>query len=638
MGYIKQLSEELIKQIAAGEVIERPASVVKELVENSIDAGSKKIEIEIQRAGKYIKVSDDGSGINSNDIELLFKTHATSKINSLDDLWDIGSLGFRGEALASISSVSKVICSSKHFDEDCGFEINVINGKITKKSSAISKGTVFEINDLFYNVPAREKFLKAESTEVDHIYDYVLSLAISHPEISFTLINNKNILLKSNASNDLKETIYELLGDDLRNNLIELSAKNHFLSLSGYVSALELYKSNRKSIFVFINGRSVKCPLIMKAINSSFEGLLPPGKYPAVVLNLTFKPKFVDVNVHPTKKEVRYTHPNDVYSLILRAIQDSVSSHYKNVYKEKSAYGLQDYGTMGQSEIQKLPAQSYTNAAFEFYKDEPTSPRANEPMKDDETGNRNSQPLVSNSQLFSVSNFKCYKIHSDKPIANITKVGNKSIFEVGSIFENNLQIVFSGEIVGDQNYQKQFFNSLADMAGSIYKQLPGEDAIQKKLINTEYDENDVGLKPIQRKKPPESTLYKVWERDNWTCVYCEKQLLDPKVVKKAIPEAENAFVTYMNESGKEVTNHILMEHSASYDHYLPVSKLPQFNFDEENLFACCISCNREKLDSMSIKAWKPEVKNSWNKSLEIAGLVFNSSKDFLKSSVPQDIK
>lgn len=640
MGYIKELSEELIKQIAAGEVIERPASVVKELVENSIDAGSKKIEIEIQRAGKYIKVSDDGSGISSNDIELLFKTHATSKINSVDDLWDIGSLGFRGEALASISSVSKVVCSSKHSEEDCGFEINVVNGKISKKSSAISKGTIFEINDLFYNVPAREKFLKAESTEVDHIYDYVLSLALSHPEISFTLINNKNTLLKSNASSDLKETIYELLGDDLRNNLIGLSTKNNFLSLSGYVSALEIYRSNKKSIFVFINGRSVKCPLIMKAINSSFEGLLPPGKYPIVILNLTFKPKFVDVNVHPTKKEVRYTHPNDVYSLILRTFQDSISSHYKNVYKEKSAYGLQDYKTIGQSQIEKPITPSYTNAAFEFYENETMNLQA------DESTNKNIIEAYTfhssdlNSQLFSASNFKCYKVYSDKPIANITRIGNKSIFEVGTIFNDDLQIVFSGEIVGDQNYQKQFFNSLADMAGNIYNQLPGEEAIQKKLINEDYVEGEDDKKEVKRKKPPEGTLYKVWERDNWTCAYCEKQLLDPKVVKKAISETENAFITYTNESGKEITNHILMEHSASYDHYLPVSKLPQFNYDEENLFACCISCNREKSDSMSIKAWKPEVKNSWNKPLEVGGLIFNSSKDFLKSSraIPQDIK
>lgn len=639
MGYIKELSEELIKQIAAGEVVERPASVVKELVENSIDAGSKKIEIEIQRAGKYIKVSDDGNGIRSDDLELLFKTHATSKINSLDDLWDINSLGFRGEALASISSVSKVVCSSKHFDEDCGFEVNVVNGKISKKSSAISKGTVFEINDLFYNVPAREKFLKAENTEVDHIYDYVLSLALSHPEISFTFTNNKNILLKSSASSDLKETIFELLGDDLRNNLILLSAKNNFLTASGYVSTLEIYRSNKKSIFVFINGRSVKCPLIMKAINSSFEGLLPPGKYPVVILNLTFKPKFVDVNVHPTKKEVRYTHPNDVYSLILRTFQDSISSHYKNVYKEKSAYGLPDYGTIGQSEIStqhSALSPSYNKAAFEFYENtelpfvnrESSSASLN-------LNEGNSQDVVLKKEqdsIFTVSNLKCYKVYSGKPTANITRIGNKSIFEVGTIFGDNLQIVFSGEIVGDQNYQKQFFNSLADMAGNIYSQLSGEEAIQKKLINEEYVEDEDDKKGVKRKKPPESTLYKVWERDNWTCVYCEKQLLDPKVVKEAMQDAENAFVTYTNDSGKEITTHLLREHSASYDHYLPASKLPQFNYDEENLFACCISCNREKLDSMSIKAWKPEVKNNWNKPLEIAGLVFNSSKNLLKSS------
>lgn len=643
MGYIKELSEELIKQIAAGEVIERPASVVKELVENSIDAGAKKIEIEIQRAGKYIKVSDDGSGINSSDIELLFKRHATSKLKSFDDLWDINSLGFRGEALASISSVSKVTCASKHADESCGFEANVSNSKINKKASSISKGTIFEINDLFYNVPAREKFLKSENTEIDHIYDYVLSLALSHPEISFTFINNKNTLLKSNISEDLKETIYELLGDDLRKNLIPISAKNSFVTVGGYISALEIYRSNKKSNFVFINGRSVKCPLISKAISSAFEGLLPPGKYPVVVLNLTFKPKFVDVNVHPTKKEVRYTHPNDVYSLILRTIQDSVSDYYKNVYKEKSVYGLQNTEQLeglsshvNNSSTSSFQNPSYTNAAFEFYENKETAlNRENlnsEPVAKEEWISDHSEDNKSSSQFFSVSNLKCYKTHSDKPIANITRIGNKSIFEVGTIFDENIQMVFSGEIIGDQSYQKQFFNSLSDLALNIYKQSCVENSIQQKLLNEEYVEDEGDKKEVKRKKPPESTLYKIWERDNWTCVYCEKQLLDPKLVKEMIPKAKEAFVTYTNESGKEVTNHILREHSASYDHYLPVSKLPQFTFDEENLFACCLSCNREKLNSMSLKSWNPERKNNWKKQLEIAGLVFKSPNLLIKSN------
>jgi DNA mismatch repair protein MutL len=635
MGIIKELSEELIKQIAAGEVVERPASVVKELVENSIDANAKKIEINIERGGKNIKISDDGDGIDPEDIPLLFKRHATSKLKSFEDLWDINSLGFRGEALASVSSISKVNCKSKHKDLEVGFETDVEEGKINKKPSSISKGTVFEIKDLFYNVPAREKFLKADQTELDHISDIVFSLALSHPEVSFNLLSNKNNILKTNGSGDLKEAMYELLGNDLRNNLIQVSSKNHFVTLNGFISALEIYRSNKKSIFTFINGRSVKCPLLSKAINSAFEGLIPPGKYPVVILNLTFKPRFVDVNVHPSKKEVRYTHPNDVYSLVLRTIQDSVSDYYKEVYKEKSVYGLQANGTTGRQDYRQteqqdsLSLQSYTNAAFEFYKDESGSQENLERRPDGASVLGEIAP-PGNQNIFSVNTLKCSVTYSDKPIANITRIGNKSIFEVGTIFENDLQIVFSGEIIGDQDYQKEFFNSLAELSSKVYKFQSAEKTIQGKIINSEYDEDDVGmgLKPIQRKKPPLVTLQKVWDRDNWSCVYCEKQLLDPEIAKEAIKSSKDGFTTYINEEGKEVTIHIIREHIATYDHYLPASKLPQFNFDIENLYASCPSCNMKKSDSMDIKSWVPEIKNNWKNPLEIAGMVFETPKTF----------
>ncbi|OGI06305.1 MAG: hypothetical protein A3I68_03100 [Candidatus Melainabacteria bacterium RIFCSPLOWO2_02_FULL_35_15] len=622
MGYIKQLSEDLIKKIAAGEVIERPASVVKELIENSIDAGATKIEAEIDRGGKYIKVSDNGMGIEPGDIDLLFARHATSKIKSFDDLWTIDSLGFRGEALASVNAVSKVTCRSKHIDQEYGFEIKEIDGKINKKSFAVSIGTVFEIDELFYNVPARQKFLKSETTEYGHIYDVAVSLALSHPKISVTLRTNKNITLKSSGSNDLKQTMSELLGSDLQNRLIPLSGKNDFLTFEGFASALEVFRSDRKFIFIFINKRPVKCQIISKAIFSAFEGLLPPGKFPVIVLNLKFKPKLVDVNVHPAKKEVRYTQPNDVYNLILHSIQDAVSKYYKERYKEKSVYALPvEKGTGGEDsrrvdepERQKdedmervhcavqPPDSSYTKAAFELYA----------PLED------TVKPL---SGLFSVSNLKCQITYSDKPIANMAKIGNKTIFEVGSIFDDNLQVIFNGEIVGESRYQKDFFNYLSDLSSLIFKTyLNNETVLQKKIISNDLESKEI--KENNRKKPPDSLLYKIWERDNWTCVYCGKQLLAPEVVKKSVSKAKDAFITYINNEGQKITNHILREHIASYDHYLPSSKVPQFNFEDENLFACCIDCNRKKLDSMELETWKPQRKNAWSKPLEIAGISF----------------
>ena len=621
MGYIKQLSEDLIKKIAAGEVVERPASVVKELVENSIDAGATKIQIEIQRCGKYIKVSDNGMGIDPDDVDLLFSRHATSKIKSFDDLWNIASLGFRGEALASISSVSNVICRSKHINQDYGFELKVIDGKINKKTSAISIGTIFEIDDLFYNVPARQKFLKSESTELDYVYDVVISEAISHPKAAIALLNNKNILLKSSGSNNLTSTIVELLGQDLKDKLISLSAKNHFVELSGYVSSLEVYRADRKSFFVFINNRPIKCQIISKAVFSAFEGLLPPGKFPVVVLNFNFKPRFVDVNVHPTKKEVRYTHPNDVYNLVLHCIQSTVAEHYKNEYKEKSVYTLPDTKNIELSPVLLTPSPSYSEAAFDFYA------RVEEKETEKQSSKEAEIKKTTEQTLFSINNLQCRLICSEKPIASMTKVGNKTIFEVGLVFDENMQIVFNGEIIGEQNYQKNFFNSLSDLSKEIYKYfLSEEKLIQKKLVDESLENEE--CKDKSRKKPPLTTLYKIWERDKWTCVYCGKQLLDPEVVKKAMPKGSDAFVTYTNSKGEEITNHILREHIASYDHYLPVSKLPQFNFDIENLFACCIECNRKKLDSMDLNTWKPNKQNNWKQPLEIAGLIFTSSNVF----------
>lgn len=619
MAYIKQLSEDLIKKIAAGEVIERPASVVKELIENSIDSGATKIEIEVKRAGKYIKVSDNGMGIDPDDIPLLFTRHATSKIKRFDDLWIISSLGFRGEALASISAVSKILCKSKHINQEYGFDIKYINGEINKKSSAISIGTIFEIDDLFYNVPARQKFLKSETTEISYIYEIVLSEALSHPKISFSFLNNNNTVLQSSGSGNREQLIFELLGNDLKNKIIPVSAKNHFFELAGYISALEVHRSDRKSIFVFINNRPVKCQIVSKAILSAYEGLLPQRKFPLTVLNLIFKPKFVDINVHPGKKEVRYSHPNDVYNLVLHTVQNAISDYYKKEYKGKSVYSI------GETKKEECKTPLYMEAALEFYK-----PETSEQPSERCFIRKVSEPL---SHLFSVSNLKCTLICSDKPMANMTRIGNKTIFEVGSIFEDDVQIVFSGEVVGEQNYQKDFFNSLSDLAKAIYASYSVNSfVIQRKVVNLNLNEDEEIKKEVHRKKPPEKILYEIWERDNWTCVYCGKQLLDPKIVNEVMPQVKDAFVTYLNKDGREVTNHILREHTASYDHYLPYSKLPQFNFDLENLFACCLKCNRNKLDSMKLKTWKPNRQDNWTKPLQIAGLIFKTAVEVVKET------
>lgn len=632
MGYIRQLKEDLIKKIAAGEVIERPSSVVKELVENSIDANATRIEIEIERGAKSIKVRDNGIGIDPSDIPLLFTRHATSKLKSFDQLWNLDTLGFRGEALASISAVSKITCNSKHINQECGFELKIVDGKIEKKSCGISIGTIFEIDDLFYNLPTRRKFLKSESTEISHVSDVVTSLALSHPRISFLLSHNKNTILKSNGSNDLKQTILELLGNDLNDRLISLSSKNNFLELSGYISTLEVFRSDRKSIFVFVNNRPVRCQVVMKAVLSAYEGILQNRKYPVIALYLNFKPTFVDINVHPTKKEVRYTHPNNVYSLVLHSVQDAISNHYKKEYKEKSAY-LPPEITSGISQgrvTEDIVVSQASELATWQTRKEPLKQKVDLKQVQAAIDFYNPHPLANTLLICSIENLKCKVIYSGEPIANITKIGNKSLFEVGSIFDEDLQVVFSGEIVGDGDYQKAFFNNLSELAKEIYKSyISNNSSFQKKIISQDLEQQEES-KEVRRKKPPKATLYKAWKRDNWTCVYCGKQLLDPEVVKSAIKDAKDAFVTYLNNNREKVTTHLLREHTASYDHYLAVSKLPQFSFDLENLFACCFECNRKKSDSIALKTWEPMRQNNWDKPLSIAGLHFVSPYEFSK--------
>lgn len=629
MGFIKKLSEDLVRKIAAGEVIERPASVVKELVENSIDARATRIEIEIGSNGKNIKVSDNGNGIDAGDIPLLFERYATSKIKTFEDLWEIETLGFRGEALASISAVSKIKCLSKHKNNEHGFELVFVDGKVNKKTAAISQGTIIEVSDLFFNVPARQKFLKSTKTELGHICDVITSEALSHPEISFKLFSSGKIILETTGSGDLQQVICELLGEDLRDNVIKVSSSNQFLSINGYLSSLEVYRRDRKSVFIFINKRPVKCQILSKAIISAYEGLLPSGNFPIVVLDLKFKPKFVDVNVHPTKKEVRYSSPNEVYNFVLGTLQGFISSHYKKKYEEKSVYNFPDgrgtprraptQGDFGSYKQNQIQTELYSKAAFDLYRDVESKPEATE-----------SFAVVTSSSLFSVSNLKCKIVYSSHPIANMTKAGNKVLFETGLIFEKDLQVVFSGEIVGDDSYNKQFFNFLAELGQGIYecylKKREGIE-IQKTVASGEYNEEEA-IKKEGRKKPPEKLLYEVWERDFWTCVYCGKKLLDPKLIKKAIGCSENSFIDYINKQGDKVTVHVLEDHLASYDHYYPASKLPQFNFERDNLFACCLECNREKSDSMDVRSWCPNRQNNWDKPLEIAGLVFKSPEEF----------
>lgn len=329
MARIKQLSKHLINQIAAGEVIERPASVVKELVENSVDAGATKISVEISNECRDIRVADNGSGIHPEDIMLAFSKHATSKIATDEDLFAIHTLGFRGEALSSIISIAKVTCTTRTKEFETGTKVKCENSEVKQVETGCAIGTIMEIRDLFYNIPARLKFLKNSNTEFSYIQELVQSIAIVNPNIAFELKKNGKTVLKTSGNNELKYALKEIFSSSVTDNLKEVLKTDNLsgMKISGYVSTPDFTRSSKKDYHIYINSRTVKCPVFQKAIDTAYKSLIAGGKYPFIVLNLEIPPADVDVNVHPTKKEVRYKNTNMVFNFIMTAIQGGLSNY-----------------------------------------------------------------------------------------------------------------------------------------------------------------------------------------------------------------------------------------------------------------------------------------------------------------------
>ena len=322
MSKIKIMSENLANKIAAGEVVEKCASVVKELVENSIDAKSTEIRIDLINGGlKSIKISDNGIGMEPEDALLAFERHATSKLTREDDLFFINTLGFRGEALPSIASVSEVnllTCS-----DNIGTHIVKKGGKlITNEPAGKNRGTEITISDLFYNTPARLKYLKSEQYELANSVSFIEKLALAKPEIKFTLTNNEKILVKTSGSNNLLKAINEVYGMNIASKMLEIKAMNDDFTISGYICKPEILKNNRNYMNVFVNGRIIKNYDINKAINDAYYNYKPDKKFPIVVINIETDPTLIDVNIHPTKQDIKIAKYNDLYTLILDTIED----------------------------------------------------------------------------------------------------------------------------------------------------------------------------------------------------------------------------------------------------------------------------------------------------------------------------
>lgn len=326
MARINILDEVTINQLQAGEVVERPSSVVKELVENSIDAQSSKIIVEIEDGGKkLIRITDNGNGIESSEVEKSFLRHATSKIKQIDDLYDLYSLGFRGEALASIASVAKIEMITKHKDEPVGTKITVEGGKIiSKEPIGTNNGTTIIARDLFFNTPVRQKFLKSTHAETINISDLINKLVIGNPKVSIKYINNKKTMLNSPGDGKLINTIRSIYGKDITENLIELNHESQFFKVSGYIGNNNVYRANKNLQHIYINKRYVKSKIILDAISEGYKSLIPINKHAVCFLNIEINPSKIDVNIHPTKLELKFENEQQIYVELKEYIRTSL--------------------------------------------------------------------------------------------------------------------------------------------------------------------------------------------------------------------------------------------------------------------------------------------------------------------------
>lgn len=374
MARINVLPKEIYQLIAAGEVVERPSSVVKEMIENSLDAGAKNITLEIKNGGStYIRITDDGCGIERDDVRKVFVSHATSKISKKDDLNSIGTLGFRGEAMASISAVSKVELLTKAENEEIGTRYEIAGGEELEFDDAgCPNGTTIVVRDIFFNTPARMKFLKKDVTEGNQVAGIVDRMAISHPEISFRFIRDGKQVLITSGNGDLKSTVYSVLGKEMSDSLMSVDYSFNDMRITGFVSKPTASRKSRAGQYFYINNRIVKSKTAMAALEQAYKNTIMVGRFPACVLNIKLNPAQVDVNVHPAKTEVRFANEKPIFDLVYYAVKTAIENDrtVKEVeFKENPIYRQEPKNVYQNNDNKSFQAK------FDFFKkkDEPPS-------------------------------------------------------------------------------------------------------------------------------------------------------------------------------------------------------------------------------------------------------------------------
>lgn len=621
-SYIKKLPPNLINQISAGEVIERPASAIKELVENSIDAEANNIQIQIlSQDGRSFRVTDNGFGILAEEIELAFTDHATSKISQIEDLNNLFTKGFRGEALASISAVSEIICLTKHKSADKATKAYFDkNGQLIKMPAAFSGGTCFEINNLFGNIPVRLKFLKRPETELQAIQDIMREIAIAHPSISFCFQIKDKTIFKTTGSGDWEQTVKEVLQEKTNFKYLEASREEEpLMNLKGLIAPISEAKSDKKAIITLLNKRPIQCQIMRKAIKAVYQGFLSNGKYPRLILDLTLPSSDIDINVHPTKKEVRYSHPNLVYQLIQNALEKHLILASTLIQKNEV------------EPIKQIPftPESALKDASAFKNYEKTKPESSKIIE--------TETKIKSEKIEEFKTQKNEKISSISAL-EIKKVGNQNIksfkAERGNLSDFCLRsgdFYVSGQISGPkwlrENYLEMLSNWLFSVDLDSRNKEKQDDSLQIQVLPMLKKNHK------KRRKTNLKTLEAIWQRDGWRCVYCGKHLIHPLTAKQVLRQDPESWTQRVNEHGEVIKTHLFREHQASYDHYFAFSHSPALGEQVDNLYACCRACNQAKSNSNNFQKWQIQKFEPWAQPLQIGNLTFLAGKIFSQATI-----
>lgn len=505
MGNIVLLDDLTINKIAAGEVIERPASVIKEMIENSIDAGATNITVEIKNGGiSYIKVTDNGKGISTDDLEIAFERHATSKIRSADDLDTVTSMGFRGEALASIAAISNVELISKTKDQECGYRVVVEAGNVLKKEeTGCQVGTSIIVKNLFFNTPVRYKFLKKDYTESGYIEDVITRIALVNPDISIKLINTGKTVIQTTGNGELKSVIYSIYGKDIAEGIIEVSYKYEDVDVVGVVGKPEIARSNRSNQLFFVNKRYIKDKTLSAATEQAFKGMIPIGKFGFVILNININPSKIDVNVHPAKLEVRFEEENKVFQAIYHAIKDCLLKEdlVSNTEKQENKESDETKTELTQVEDQVSKNSSFglfgwrkQNKKIEEYTNEESNIKTNN-IIEDVYKSKNTKPREMNEE-------NLLDVKSNKQPIDTSDV----LLQLKQIQKENKQSNEGPKNTNENSSNYEYFGENKKRVEELLKQLHPENKAQEqqesqKNIQKNYEHNECNenIKELKKK-------------------------------------------------------------------------------------------------------------------------------------------